>query len=401
LERRGTDRQGHWMSDVPRRASQAPLTPQEQFQQITEEIEHLVWRILVRPGLPADLIRVWQLTATVELLPQVFLEIVHRPQADMPDRYLRLWYVTVDDDGQQREIPLLTFFTETFPDPSYTRDRLGMNLNLQWWQVLHSRLLEIAATLDATEDGRALEPPSGMLGAVPNGAPFPVGTLSARLTIASSPQGAPDGDPAMARPTRFSSRRETFPPLLSPETTSAGESWPRSTDRHQLGEQQRQVRLYFEECLRLREQAYHERNEMERQLTDLYFGVHPVMQLAAKHISASEIHATITTWAELGCPPPGDTDLLPLALTTAGGGPPPMDLEAQLARARDVATQLATNRVVVQERTRALQRACELAGGHEPRTDRDAQGAPRTSCTRCGAQLSSQVPDRHEGWLTS
>lgn len=413
----------HWREH---RADDAMLTPAQRFRQATDELERLVWLILRRPGVPESLVRILQITAAAEILPNIYVEIADVAFTDDQERYIRLWYEGLSPDGETVEIPLLSFHTDSYPDANARNERLGMNMNAQWWEVVHQRLLDVVAYLE--EQGATLGLPSPaetQMSALPGEGELPSGltvaqikaqlartsaNLSALLTgqhqTPSARQTPPAAGPGAAMPGRATGapgpRRPTgAPPAAQP--MPAPHSAPlQPQEAHQLDEMRRQLQLLFKEYEGLREEAYHQCDALERKLTERYFLLHPLMKLAATRISEQDTRAAVTKWVEQGCPPPVE-DELPPGLTPLLGISDDAERARQIneviAEARATVLELERARLRVEERARVLQQLCELSGGHVPKAERDAQGAPRTVCARCGAPLYRQAPERREGWL--
>src|SRR6185437_12378440 len=126
-----------------------------QFREVSQELDDVLWKLLLRPS-PSTL-GVLQLGATVELMPNVYVQTVRLMHKHPYDRYIRLWCVVPTEDGELEERTLLCFYTQGFPDPQFTQTRPGMDLNLAWWEAVRGRLEEIAVELGAQAELRGLE----------------------------------------------------------------------------------------------------------------------------------------------------------------------------------------------------------------------------------------------------
>src|SRR5262249_40961765 len=144
-------------------------SPEGQFHTISRELEEALWRLLLRPT--ASVLHVLQLGAVIELMPNVYIQVVRLTHRQPHDRYLRLWCVVPIGTGDEvEERTLLCFYTPGFPDPQCTQLRAGMDLNLAWWEALRTRLDELAVELAVQPEVQAsngdprtaLGPPGGV-----------------------------------------------------------------------------------------------------------------------------------------------------------------------------------------------------------------------------------------------
>src|SRR5262249_35354825 len=133
------------------------------------------------------------------------------------------------------------------------------------------------------------------------------------------------------------------------------------------------------------------------------------MREAVKHAHELSVAALVSKWVQQGCPAPEPPEppepLVPLVMTAT-----PEGLDAAAAAQPTLATEteppwplaIELERVqgLIQERTRLLERLCELSGGHQPLPRRDAaSGRLYTVCERCDAQLYLRVPEQGEAWV--
>src|SRR6185437_5228583 len=116
-----------------------------QFREVSQELDDVLWKLLLRPS-PSTL-GVLQLGATVELMPNVYVQTVRLMHKHPYDRYIRLWCVVPTESGELDERTLLCFYTQGFPDPQFTQARPGMDMNLAWWDAVRMRLAEVASEL--------------------------------------------------------------------------------------------------------------------------------------------------------------------------------------------------------------------------------------------------------------
>lgn len=370
----GQDKERIGVSDIVRRlpANGEVRDRQQRFLAVSGELERQVWDLLLGPM--AGRLRILQLGAVVEIMPSVYVQALRLDREEAPDRYIRLWYAVPTPDGGTEERTLLCFYTPGFPDPQYAQLRPGMDLNSAWWDAVRERLAALAA--EQPEPWQLNEP-----GAEP-----------------WEPPPAPRWQPAGQRGERPSATgAPTHIPPTSPASTPDAATSSQQARVHLTLLQQNQ--FLFEEYKRLREEAYRERDTLERQLREAYFALYPFMRQAVQHATELDIGRTVARWAEQGCPPPAEA---PTEQPVSGGqqtqhaqaataeGPQPWDLALRLARAE----------ARVRERRGTLEQLCELAGGHQPLPRRDPEtGKLRTVCERCDAQLYNRAPDIGDGWV--
>src|SRR5262249_36253924 len=176
---------------------------------------------------------------------------------------------------------------------------------------------------------------------------------------------------------------------------STAQQPPTPLEARQLEQVTRQATVLFEEMKRTRDEAYARRDELERQLKDLYFARYPFMLPAVKHVSELSLADLIATWVQRGCPAPELAELEALsgvrktdALAPASAQPAPPTAPAAPGTEPPwpLAVELERVQALIQERTRLLERLCELSGGHLPLPRRDpASGRLQTLCARCDA----------------
>ena len=432
------------MSDLVRRGDDASVpavqSPEQVYRQTTGELERLVWDLLLRPTPPDDQFRVLQLGAVIELMPGVLVQLVRLTYNRPFDRYVRVWFQSDGVDGEPQEVDLLTFYTQDFPDATFTSHRLGMNMNAAWWDVVRQRLLQLRELLEASGELRqqalpAASPDVAFVGPIPadvqrasavfepmarvkeiltHDGPLDLGTLFGRR---GQPGARTTGAPTASAPAASGTRRlpdamETRP-IPTPDTVAAPPpaAPPRRTGRtggpitetaplatpqevRQLDELRRQTHHLFGEYERLRFEAYAQRDALDRELASDYFTLYPFMREAARHFAEDVMREKVAEWIERGFP-------LPEGAEMAASGLGERQIAETLSHARTTQRTLDGVQTQIQERTTVLRRLCELLGGHQPRTERDERGVPRTVCERCGAPLSSSAPDPGERWLTT
>jgi hypothetical protein len=399
------------VSNPERRPREPAASPDQRYRQIIDELERLVWHILRRPGVPMHLVKVWQISAAVEILPQVFANVAQVSFTGTAERHVRLWYQSISEDGSAVEVPLLTFHTETFPDPNAQVERQGMNLHAQWWEVVRQRLNEILAFLEPQGEMVELPEIAGeQSGALLGDREIPTGwsleQIKAHLAQTSATLGALLTRPAQDRPMPRSTLRPSGlagdAPIASRRMADTLSPLASAAEGRVLEELRRQLNLLFEESQQRRDEGYRERDTLEHKLRERYFLLHPVMKLAAVHMSGEATRDLVVTWAQQGCPPPDEAELpssLSPLLGIKEGAERARQIGEMVAEARAITQELERAQLLVRERTAVLQRVCELSGGHTPKTDRDAQGAAQILCARCGAALSSQAPEQRDRWL--
>lgn len=341
-------------------------SPEGQFRAVSRELDAALWRLLLRPSTGA--LSVLQIGTVVELMPNVYIQAVRLMHKQPYDRYVRLWCVLPDEDGELQERTLLCFYTQGFPDPQFTQTRPGMDLNLAWWEAVRGRLQEIAMELGAQADVQALE-----------------GELKGMFGLPRT-----TGAPAPSYPTAPAAQR------------SGAHAIPLSHEVRRGDLVTHEVSVLFDELKRERDEAVRNRDELDAQLAKLYFAAYPYMRQALKQLAEVDLGELIAKWAREGCPTPqidgegasveavSEQHLLPPAassVTTPEG-------------AWALALQLESVQALVRERTRMLEHLCELSGGHQPVTRRNgATGRPQTVCDRCDTQLFHRDSDTRDGWI--
>lgn len=342
-------------------------SPEGQFRAVSRELDAALWRLLLRPSTGA--LSILQIGAVVELMPNVYIQAVRLMHKQPYDRYVRLWCVLPDEDGELQERTLLCFYTQNFPDPQFTQTRPGMDLNLAWWEAVRGRLQEIALEMGAQADVQALEGElKGMFGL-----PHTTGAPASAYSTTPAPQ------------------------------RSGTHAIPLSHEVRRGDMVTHEVSLLFDELRRERNEALKNRDEIDAQLAKLYFDAYPYMRQALKQLTEVDLGELIAKWAREGCPTPqvegegvsmetaSERLLLPPAATTAA---------STTAGAWALALQLESVQALVRERTRMLEHLCELSGGHQPVTRRNgATGRPQTVCDRCDAQLFNRDSDVRDGWV--
>ena len=334
---------------------------------------------MLRPT--GDDLRVLQLGAVVELMPNVYLQAVRLMYHKPFDRYVRLWCIVPSGSGIEGDIEertLLSFYTPDFPDPQFTEVRPGMDLNLTWLDAIRVRLSELLEHLDpqllasAAEQITALQAP-----ATPNGAGH---HAAPDLSLATRP--AVNAVP------------------LTAETNGPAASGTKRAELIALHAEQ-----IFEDLKANRDASYAERDRLDTALKDVYFARYPFMRQALQHTSELKVNDLIATWVRQGCPDPeapqaavpatADPGATQAAASPAGTAPTatapsPWSLAVELERAQ----------ALIAERVRLLEQLCEMTGGHFPVPRRDAEsGRMQTICARCDAHLSARAPDASEDWV--
>ncbi len=371
---RGQDKERIGVSDIVRRlpADGEVRDRQQRFLAVSGELERQVWDLLLGPM--TGRLHILQLGAVVEIMPGVYVQALRLDRAEAPDRYIRLWYAVPTPDGGTEERTLLCFYTPGFPDPQYAQLRPGMDLNSAWWEAVRERLATLAA--EQPEPWQLNEP-----GAEPWELP-PAPRWQSAGQHGERPPAT--GAPAHIPPTS---------PPFEPDTATSSHQ----ARVHLTLLQQNQ--FLFEEYKRLREEAYRERDTLERQLREAYFALYPFMRQAVQHATEIDVGRTVARWAEQGCPPPAEA---PMERPASGGQQTPHAQAAPTDEPRpwELALQLARAEARVRERRDTLEQLCELAGGHQPLPKRDPEtGKLRTVCERCDAQLYNRAPDIGEGWV--
>jgi hypothetical protein len=335
---------------------------ERQLYAIAGELERLVWRLTLQAAasqqFSPDLFRVLQLGTVVELPPNVYIQSIRIASRNPLDRYLHVWCLAPTAEGNEEdaweERTLLRFHTPAFPDPQFTQYRPGMDLNPDWWETVRERLQALTSELESTDGG------ASAANAATTQPPWPgVGDERQHLPIPRDELQAAAGRAGR----RLQYGHQHAPSALSP------------------------TEQLFQDYLLLREQAFEQRDTAYRQLQEAYFAAFPHEGTAAKRASEEEIADMIRGWIAQGCPVP-----------------PAASSDAQVAQAEHapwpLAMELERLQTAAQERSRILERLCEAQpDGHQIDVARDASGASRTICSRCGASLSRRAPDAREAWL--
>jgi hypothetical protein len=335
-------------------AQQMDQSPERRLYAISGELERLVWRLTLqaasRPFSP-DLFRVLQLATVVELPPNVYIQSIRIASYKPLDRYLHVWCVVPTPGGNEEdaweERTLLRFHTPAFPDPQFTQHRPGMDLNLAWWDTMRERLRALTSEIENASAATNKQTPWPGVG--DEGAPSPM-----------------QRDQRQAAAGRAGRLLQHAPSALS------------STEQ------------LFQDYLLLREQVFERRDDVYRSLQETYFASHPQERATAKHASEEETASMIRGWISQGCP-------IPTAAPSDGQS---SQTDQQEDAPWALALELEQLQTAAQERSRMLERLCEVQpGGHQIEVTRDESGVPRTVCSRCGASLSSRAPDVREEWL--
>jgi hypothetical protein len=341
---------------------------ERRFREVSQELDAALWNLLLRPT--TSTLGVLQLGATIELMPNVYVQAVRLMHKHPYDRYIRLWCVVPTESGELDERTLLCFYTQGFPDPQFTQARPGMDMNLAWWDAVRIRLAEVASELGMQAE---LEEPEN----VPPGLPRPPGGPAPANAYAMMP-------PAPAR--------HATP---SPHT-------PAQDGRHAQILASQTMAL-FEDVKRTRDEALARRDEIDQQLAKLYFTAYPYMRQALKHLTEVDLGEQIARWAREGCPAP-QSEAKDKDSPDANQEQAPMAEMAESASGVEgawaLALELEGTQSLIRERTRVLGQLCELSGGHEPSQRRDgATGRLQTVCERCAMQLFQRDPDVRDGWI--
>ncbi len=348
-------------------ASSVPGSPEGQFRAVSRELDAALWRLLLRPS--TGTLGVLQIGAVVELMPNVYIQSVRLMHKQPYDRYVRLWCVVPDEDGELQERTLLCFYTQGFPDPQFTQTRPGMDLNLAWWEAVHGRLEEIAAELGAQADLQALE-----------------GELKGLFGLPRA-----TGGPAPAPAPQYSSAQR-----------SGAQAVPLSHEVRRGEMVTHEALVLFDELKRERDEALMRRDEIDAQLSKLYFAAYPYMRQALTHLTEVDVGELISKWAREGCPTPqAESEGASIAVVSEQHLlPPAASLPSTPEGAWALALQLESVQSLVRERTRMLERLCELSGGHQPVTRRNGPtGRPQTVCDRCDMHLFNRDSDVRDGWV--
>jgi hypothetical protein len=343
-------------------------SPEQQLYAISGELERLVWRLTLQAAsqqFSPDLFRVLQLATVVELPPNVYIQSIRIASYKPLDRYLHAWCVVptpgAHEEDAWEERTLLRFHTAAFPDPQFTQHRPGMDLNLAWWETVRERLLALTSEMENSASSTTAQTPWPGVGD-------------------EHPQSTIQRDQLQAAAGRAGRRLQHAPSALSP------------------------TEQLFQDYLLLREQAFEQRDTVYRRLQESYFASYPHERATAKHVSEEETADTIRAWISQGCPVP--------AVAPSGSQDSQDSQDSQADQREDAQTALGEHtpwplameleqlQTAAQERSRLLERLCEAQpGGHQIEAARDASGAPRTVCSRCGASLSRRAPDAREQWL--
>jgi hypothetical protein len=336
---------------------------ERQFREVSQELDAALWNLLLRPS--TSTLGVLQLGATVELMPNVYVQAVRLMHKHPYDRYIRLWCVVPTESGELDERTLLCFYTQGFPDPQFTQARPGMDMNMAWWDAVRLRLAEVASELGMQAELEGLE---------------------------NAPPGLPraSGGPAPAN------AYTTMPPAPTRYATPAPHASPQDARRAEI--LANQAMALFEEVKRTRDEALARRDEIDQRLAKLYFAAYPYMRQALKHLTEVDLGEQIARWAREGCPAPRpEASDIPDANQEQ---PPVAESASGVEGAWALALEIEGTQALIRERTRMLERLCELSGGHEPLQRRDgATGRLQTVCERCDTQLFQRDPDARDGWV--
>ena len=417
------------MSDAAQRALLANAPHEVIFEFIAAELERLAWQFILWPPTESGLQAtptIREIGAFLEVIPDVYLHSVQRIGDEGVDRFIRLWCQIHHPDGTSEERQLFCSVSDNYPGPESAEYRSGMDTGLDWWFDIRAHFL---SALAARRTRRPLASPEGAgvaqssdtrvitASALQSGQPLSaddvqqllaqgdMGDLNAFLTRhrAARPTGAPSQRGVTSPPHAAPTARSSAGPIpgADPRATSGVHS---TVSMRELAESQRRLELLFADWKKLREQAYAQRDALTSQLREVYFVLYPVMREAAKVTSALMVEQAIEVWIEQGCPPPKEeiTPVLPPGVTPEtlphDSGRERLIAEAT-EQARKLAIELERTKTQVQERSRMIERTCELLGGHKSRVVRDVEtGAPYTVCEQCDARLHAQAPTTDDDW---
>jgi hypothetical protein len=378
------------MYDPPDQGTDAALrlalqnaSEQEAFELILEELERFIWQYTLWPASlrwQTRTPRIPQAGVVIEIIPNVFAHAIHMMDGDTPHHFIRLWGNVRLPNGVIEERTFFCAKSDNFPDESVMEMRPGMVKNYAWW-------FDIRDYLIGAISGRSSQQ-------LPGGAQLHAdGNFFAAEAPSHWPRRAPwnaaQSDPVNAF-------------ISGVANGAAGGS---ATAERELAELRRSTSATFDEWKTRREAAYTERDALDRRLLEVYFQVFPFMRAAASHTSALAIEKALTAWVEKGCPAPSSASQveLPPGVSPDLLLPDPnyaRKLEELITEARHLSDELVRVRLQAQERALALERLCELSGGHVPRTQRDSEtAAPRLICDRCGASLHARPPEQSDAFL--
>lgn len=409
-------------------------TEAERFALVTEDLEQLIWRYVLSPsalhgvpGAPA----IQEIGAIVEIMPNIYIHSVRLILDKHPHHFIRVWGVMQHPNGSVEESPLLVAYSNDFPDETITSFKIGMNTNLAWYEEIRATFLSaLAARRKARQlPSGAGAPPAGLGQQQRQGAAYPragwipaaevqqllesgdMQALTAFIERHSRPDlpaiRTPTGGPVAAGAATMKASNgpaSTAPPSTAPLNETNGALRATPADTAELAEMRRQTKGLFDEWKQLREAAYKQRDTLDLKLKAIYFTLYPFMREAARYTGSFNLEAAVATWIQEGCPPPREevpaalppgvtVDVIPFDETRA------QQIADAVEEAKRLAAEYEQAKVQVQERSRILERICEIAGGHRPQTGRDETGTPYTVCDRCGARLNTRMTDRRDSWL--
>jgi hypothetical protein len=425
------------MTDAVLRQLLATGHTQDAYHHVVNELEQLIWQFILWPSAARTserTPRLLEIAAIVEILPNVYIHSTQlKGEGNTVDHFLRVWGNMRHADGSVTERNLLVSRSDTYPDQDIVAMREGMDRDLAWYDEIESHLSrsltrrtqEQLAKIAQIDGVAALLPPPDdpetdkMQQLLAQGEIAELlllitqrlaGAYAAPESSARSTSSAAGvfgfADPSLfTNFSGFGTAPSSSRPFTSSESGRTDNPGVTPLEARVLVDMRRQAEVIFTDWHRKREEAYQRRDELARDLRQLYFSLYPYMEQASRH-TAVDLEQALAAWIREGCPAPAEHVLpaLPPGISAdklAWEDPEQRAQRHQAAveKARLLAQEFEQKKAQISELSAILERLCELVGGHVSHVERDTTGAAITRCLRCGARMDARPPEKSDSWV--
>jgi hypothetical protein len=425
------------MADPVLRQLLASGHTQDAYHHVVNELEQLIWQFILWPSAARTsqhTPRLLEIAAIVEILPNVYVHSTQiKGEGNGVDHFLRVWGTIRHPDGSVTDRDLLVSRSDTYPDQDIVAMREGMDRNLTWYDEVESHLSrtltrrtqEQLAKIAQIDGVAALLPPPDDPETNKMQQLLAQGEIAELLLLITQRlAGAYVAPGSTARSTSSSGGAFGFadPSLF---TNFSGLGAAPSSSRHfttsesekpdnagvtplevrVLVDMRRQTEVIFTDWHRKRADAYQRRDELARDLRQLYFSLYPYMEQAARH-TAVDLEQALAAWIREGCPAPTDQVLPALPpgisadeVTWEDPEQRAKRIQTAVEKARLLAQEFERKKAQISELSAILERLCEVVGGHASHVERDTTGAAITRCLRCGARMDAHPPETSDSWV--
>jgi hypothetical protein len=430
-------KEGGPMSDAVLRQLLASGHTQDAYRHVVNELEQLIWQFILWPSAARasqQTPRLLEIAAIVEILPNVYIHSTQlKGEGNAVDHFLRVWGSIRHPDGSVTNRDLLVSRSDTYPDQEIVAMREGMDRNLAWYDEIESHLSrtltrrtqEQLAKIAQIDGVAALLPPpddpetNKMQQLLAQGeiaellllitqrlaGAFTAPGSSARSS-SSSPGAFGFADPSLfTNFSGFGAAPSSSRPFATSESGRTDNPGVTPLEARVLVDMRQQAEVLFTDWHHKREEAYKRRDELARELRQLYFSLYPYMEQAARH-TAIDLEQALAAWIREGCPAPVDEVLpaLPPGISAdkvAWEDPEQraQRIQAAVEKARLLAEEFERRKAQISELSAILERLCELVGGHASNVERDTTGAAVIRCLRCGVRMDARPPEKSDSWV--